>query len=125
MSEPAIRVRNLVKVYARRGQPAVRAIDGLTFDVARGAIFGLLGPNGAGKTTLLRVLSTLVRPTSGAASVLGHDVVAAPLDVRRRISVVIQETAVELFLIGAGQPRHLRAVPRRCAPPRSGRAPSG
>ena len=98
MSEPAIRVHDLVKVYARRGQPTVRAIDLLTFDVARGAIFGLLGPNGAGKTTLLRILSTLARPTSGAASVLGHDVVTAPLDVRRRISVVIQETAVELFL---------------------------
>jgi ABC-2 type transport system ATP-binding protein len=98
MSEPAIRVRTLVKVYTRRGQPAVRAIDGLTFDVARGSIFGLLGPNGAGKTTLLRVLSTRAAPTSGAASVLGFDVVAAPLEVRRRISVVIQETAVELFL---------------------------
>ena len=98
MSDPAIRVDNLVKLYARRGQPTVRAIDLLTFDVARGSIFGLLGPNGAGKTTLLRVLSTLAQPTSGAASVLGHDVVAAPLEVRRRISVVIQETAVELFL---------------------------
>jgi ABC-type multidrug transport system ATPase subunit len=98
MSEPAIRVHNLVKLYARRGQPAVRAIDLLTFDVARGSIFGLLGPNGAGKTTLLRVLSTLARPTSGAASVLGYDVAATPLEVRRRISVVIQETAVELFL---------------------------
>jgi ABC-2 type transport system ATP-binding protein len=98
MSEPAIRVHDLVKLYARRGQPTVRAIDLLTFDVARGSIFGLLGPNGAGKTTLLRVLSTLAQPTSGAASVLGHDVVAAPLEVRRRISVVIQETAVELFL---------------------------
>src|SRR5688572_18444570 len=98
MSEPAIAVRNVVKLYTRRGQPAVRAIDGLTFDVARGAIFGLLGPNGAGKTTLLRILSTLVRPTSGSAMVLGYDVVAAPLDVRRHISVVIQETAVELFL---------------------------
>jgi ABC-type multidrug transport system ATPase subunit len=98
MSEPAIRVRDLVKLYARRGQPTVRAIDLLTFDVARGSIFGLLGPNGAGKTTLLRVLSTLAQPTSGTASVLGHDVVAAPLEVRRRISVVIQETAVELFL---------------------------
>jgi ABC-2 type transport system ATP-binding protein len=98
MSEPAIRVLDLVKLYDRRGQPTVRAIDLLTFDVARGSIFGLLGPNGAGKTTLLRVLSTLVRPTSGTASVLGYDVVAAPLEVRRRISVVIQETAVELFL---------------------------
>jgi ABC-type multidrug transport system ATPase subunit len=98
MSEPAICVRNLVKLYARRGQPTVRAIDLVTFDIARGSIFGLLGPNGAGKTTVLRVLSTLAQPTSGAASVLGHDVVAAPLEVRRRISVVIQETAVELFL---------------------------
>jgi len=98
MPEPAIRVHNLVKLYARRGQPTVRAIDLLTFDVARGSIFGLLGPNGAGKTTLLRVLSTLAQPTSGGASVLGYDVVAAPLEVRRRISVVIQETAVELFL---------------------------
>jgi ABC-2 type transport system ATP-binding protein len=98
MPEAAIRVHDLVKLYARRGQPTVRAIDRLTFDVARGSIFGLLGPNGAGKTTLLRVLSTLARPTSGAASVLGHDVAGAPLEVRRRISVVIQETAVELFL---------------------------
>jgi ABC-type multidrug transport system ATPase subunit len=98
MSEPAIRVRNLVKLYTRRGQPTVRALDGLTFDVARGALFGLLGPNGAGKTTLLRILSTLARPSAGSASVLGHDVVAAPLDVRRRISVVIQESAAELFL---------------------------
>ncbi|MGH9313192.1 MAG: ABC transporter ATP-binding protein [Vicinamibacterales bacterium] len=98
MSEPAIRVHDLVKVYSRRGQPPVRAVDGLTFDVRRGAIFGLLGPNGAGKTTLLRILSTLARPTSGAASVLGHDVVSAPLEVRRRISVVIQESAAELFL---------------------------
>jgi ABC-2 type transport system ATP-binding protein len=91
MSEPAIRVHNLVKLYARRGQPTIRAVDGVTFDVA-------LGPNGAGKTTLLRILSTLARPTSGTTSVLGHDVVAAPLEVRRRISVVIQETAVELLL---------------------------
>jgi ABC-2 type transport system ATP-binding protein len=98
MSEAAIRVRNLVKLFTRRGYPPVRAIDGLTFDVARGAIFGLLGPNGAGKTTLLRILSTLARPTGGTASVLGYDVVTSPLDVRRRISVVIQESAAELFL---------------------------
>ena len=98
MSEQAIRVRNLVKLFTRRGHPTVRAIDDLTFDVRRGAIFGLLGPNGAGKTTLLRILSTLARPTTGTAIVLGHDVVAAPLEVRRLISVVIQESAAELFL---------------------------
>jgi ABC-type multidrug transport system ATPase subunit len=98
MAAPALGVRTLVKTFARRGQPAVRALDGLTFDVARGSIFGLLGPNGAGKTTLLRILSTLARPTSGSAHVLGFDVVAAPLDVRRRISVITQDTAVELFL---------------------------
>jgi ABC-2 type transport system ATP-binding protein len=94
----AIRVRDVTKVYARRGQPDVRALDGLSFDVERGTIFGLLGPNGAGKTTLLRILSTLARPTAGAATVLDQDVVTSPLEVRRRISVVIQETAVELFL---------------------------
>jgi ABC-2 type transport system ATP-binding protein len=98
MSEAAIGVRDLVKVFARRGQPPVRALDGLSFDVRQGSIFGLLGPNGAGKTTLLRILSTLSRPTSGAATVLGYDVVSAPLDVRRRISVVIQESAAEIFL---------------------------
>ena len=94
----AIRVRDITKVYARRGQADVRALDGLSFDVERGTIFGLLGPNGAGKTTLLRILSTLARPTAGTATVLDQDVVTAPLEVRRRISMVIQETAVELFL---------------------------
>lgn len=95
---PAIEVEDLVKVFARRGEPPRRAIDGLSFKVARGGIFGLLGPNGAGKTTTLRILTTLANPTSGRARVLGHDVVGAPLEVRRRIAVVIQETAVELFL---------------------------
>ncbi len=94
----AIDVSDLVKTYPRRGTTPLRAVDGLTFGVAAGAIFGLLGPNGAGKTTTLRILTTLARPTSGRIRILGHDVVAAPLEVRRRISVVIQETAVELFL---------------------------
>ena len=98
MADVAISVVDLVKIYARRGQPEVRAIDGLSFDVRRGAIFGLLGPNGAGKSTTLKVLTTIVRPTSGSARVLGYDVATHGLDVRRHISVVIQEQAAELFL---------------------------
>ncbi len=98
MSEAALELENLVKVYHPRRQPPVRAVDGMSFSVARGTIFGLLGPNGAGKTTILKVLSTLSRPTGGRACVLGYNVVEQPLEVRRRISVVLQETAVEMFL---------------------------
>ena len=101
MSDTAIRVENLVKVFrSRRGRDraAVRAVDDLSFSVARGTVFGLLGPNGAGKTTTLRILTTIVRPTAGRASVLDHDVVREPLDVRRQIVVVIQEQAAELLL---------------------------
>ncbi len=98
MSEAALEVENLAKVYHPRGQAPVHAVDGMSFGVARGTIFGLLGPNGAGKTTILKILNTLSRPTGGWARVLGYDVVAQPLEVRRRVSVVLQETAVELFL---------------------------
>jgi len=98
MSDVAIHVENLVKVYQSHRATPTRAVDGLTFDVRRGSIFGLLGPNGAGKTTTLRVLTTLTRPTSGSAAVLGHDVVSAPLEVRKQIGVVIQEQAAELLL---------------------------
>ena len=94
----ALAVTELVKVYHPRGRPAVRALDGMSFSVARGQIFGLLGPNGAGKTTLLKILTTLTRPTSGQARVLGFDVTAQPLEVRRRLSVVLQESATEMFL---------------------------
>jgi ABC-2 type transport system ATP-binding protein len=98
MSEAALEVENLVKAYHRRRHAPIRAVDGMSFSVARGTIFGLLGPNGAGKTTILKVLSTLTRPSSGRAGVLGYDVLAQPLEVRRCISVVLQETAVEMFL---------------------------
>jgi ABC-2 type transport system ATP-binding protein len=98
MADAAIRVEHLVKTFGSSRRGAVRAVDDLSFDVPRGAIFGLLGPNGAGKTTTLRVLTTVVRPTSGCASALGFDVVRQAGDVRRRIVVVIQEQAAELFL---------------------------
>ena len=101
----ALEVENIVKVYrgrrnglfGARSEP-VRAIDGLSFNVPRGSIFGLLGPNGAGKTTLLKILATLLQPTSGQARIEGFDVVAQPLEVRRRMSMVLQETAGEMFL---------------------------
>ena len=95
---PAIVVEDLVKVFQPRGRAAVRAVDGLAFSIPEGQIFGLLGPNGAGKSTTLRILTTLIRPTSGRATVAGLDVVREPLAVRRQISVVVQESAAELFL---------------------------
>ena len=112
----AIRVENLVKVFGGRGllrpRPAVTAIDDLSFNVERGSIFGLLGPNGAGKTTTLRILTTLVRPTSGRASVLGHDVEAQPRQrppQHRRRHPGARRGAPA---VGARQPADVRALPR-------------
>lgn len=89
----ALEVHDLVKTFG-----SVHAVDELSFSVAPGTIFGLLGPNGAGKSTTLKILTTLSQPTSGTASVFGFDVVKKPLEVRRRIASVIQETAVDLLL---------------------------
>ena len=95
---PAIEVSALVKVFAKRDHRTIRAVDGLSFQVPKGSIFGLLGPNGAGKTTTIRILTTLLAPTGGEARVMGYDVVQNPLAVRRQICVVIQENAIELHL---------------------------
>ncbi|MEZ4451828.1 MAG: ABC transporter ATP-binding protein [Nannocystaceae bacterium] len=78
MTSDAIAVHHLGKRYG-----AVQAVDDLSFTVEAGEIFGFMGHNGAGKTTTLRMLLGLTRPTSGRASVLGHDVAAATLEVRR------------------------------------------
>jgi ABC-2 type transport system ATP-binding protein len=94
----AVDARDLVKVYRPRSGNPVRALDGLTLRVRRGEIFGLLGRNGAGKTTLLRILTTLILPTEGEVSVLGFDVRQDPLEIRRRLCVVLQENAVEQYL---------------------------
>ncbi len=105
MTRPALQVEQLGKVYPAQGWPwgrrarsPVTAVDGVSFTVAAGTIFGLLGPNGAGKTTILKMLSTRIRPSSGRAEVLGFDVARQPLEVRRRISAVIQEAAVDMLL---------------------------
>jgi ABC-2 type transport system ATP-binding protein len=100
MSAPVIVVQNLTKRFpVRRGWlPFVRrpldrrwkaALDGVTLEVGRGEALALLGPNGAGKTTLLRILSTLILPTSGRATVCGHDVTTAPQRVRRAIGYCV------------------------------------
>ena len=98
MSRFALEVRDLVKIYTPRRSQPVRAVDGISFTIEPGIIFGLLGPNGAGKSTTLRILTTLTLPTSGSAEIQGFDVVRQALEVRRRISSVIQETAAELLL---------------------------
>ncbi len=93
-----IRATDLVKIYHKKSENPVRALDSLSLQVGQGEIFGLLGRNGAGKTTLLRVLTTLVQPTSGTAEVCGLDVVREPYKVRQSICAVLQENAVEIFL---------------------------
>jgi ABC-2 type transport system ATP-binding protein len=98
MSTPAIEAQGLRQVFGKRGE--VVALDGLDLTVAAGTVFGLLGPNGAGKTTLVRVLATLLRPTAGSARVLGRDVVAESLAVRRRIGLAGQFAAVDEELTG-------------------------
>ena len=94
----AIRTESLVKEYGGAG--GVRAVDGITFDVDEGEIFGFLGPNGAGKSTTMMILTTLLKPTSGRALVSGIDVAADPGGVRRCIGYVQQESASDEFLTG-------------------------
>ncbi len=71
------------------------ALDGVTFSVDRGAIFGLLGPNGGGKTTLFRILSTLLRPASGTVEVLGMELPTRTAEVRRRLGIVFQSPSLD------------------------------
>ena len=78
----------------------VPALDGLTFEVAAGTIFGLLGPNGAGKSTAVKVLTTLARADAGEAHVAGVDVMREPARVRRAIGVVAQRSGVDVDLTG-------------------------
>ena len=84
-----LHVQNLVKKY-----DDFTAVNGISFDIQEGEIFGLLGPNGAGKTTTISILSTLIRPTSGEATLGGHSVTRQPQAVRKIIGVVPQEIAL-------------------------------
>ncbi|GII27091.1 hypothetical protein Pmi06nite_05330 [Planotetraspora mira] len=87
-----IHVRGLTRSF-----DSVEAVQGVDIDVSKGEIVGFVGPNGAGKTTTLRMLTTLLRPTSGTATVAGHDLFADPAGVRRRIGYVAQGGTVGPF----------------------------
>src|SRR5579875_1732584 len=89
MSDPLITVRGLARTFQTKTGP-VEAVRGIDLDVRPGEIVGLLGPNGAGKTTTLRMLTTLLEPTSGTATVAGFDLFRQPRDVRRQIGYVAQ-----------------------------------
>ena len=90
-----IEVRGLRKAYGD-----VDVLRGIDLDVAEASVFALLGPNGAGKTTLVRILSTLLRPDSGTATVAGHDVLRARREVQSAISLTGQSSAVDELLTG-------------------------
>jgi len=96
MTDAAIDVKGLVKTYPK----GVRALDGVSFDVAAGSVFGLLGPNGAGKSTTVKILTTLSRPDHGEAVVAGLDVLRRPDRVRRAIGCVAQNSGVDVNATG-------------------------
>ncbi len=97
-----IRVENLRHLYEGR-----IALDGVTFDVRAGEIFGLLGPNGSGKTTMFRILSTLMLPSGGRAMICGLDVAQQPNRVRREIGVVFQAPSIDVKLTAEENLRHI------------------
>jgi ABC-2 type transport system ATP-binding protein len=103
----AVEARDLVKVFG--GKTGVRALDGVSLRVEQGTVLGLLGPNGAGKTTAVRILSTILEPDGGTASVLGHDVVHEADVVRRLIGLAGQYATVDENLTGR---ENLRMVGR-------------
>lgn len=93
---PAVEARQLIKTYPGD----VTALNGMDLSVGAGTVFGLLGPNGAGKSTTVKILTTLARPDSGAATVAGHDVLRHPDRVRRAIGVVAQKSGADPVATG-------------------------
>ncbi|HUW44695.1 MAG TPA: ATP-binding cassette domain-containing protein, partial [Dehalococcoidia bacterium] len=91
-----IQATALTKIFAGD----VKAVDTIDFEVGEGEIFGFLGPNGAGKTTTIKMLNTLLKPTSGTATVAGFDVVKSPADVRKSIGYVAQDVGIDEHATG-------------------------
>ncbi len=90
----AVEVRGLTKVFHDEARGEIRAVDGIDLACHGGEILGLLGANGAGKTTTLRMLATILKPTAGSATVMGHDLVAEPEAVRRCLGFYSASTAL-------------------------------
>jgi ABC-2 type transport system ATP-binding protein len=86
----SIVARSLSKSYG-----SVVAVDGIDLDVRSGSVFGFLGPNGAGKSTTIKLLTTLVQPTSGTVEILGINAIKRPLEVRKKIGVILQQPSYE------------------------------
>jgi ABC-2 type transport system ATP-binding protein len=91
MAEAAIQVKDLSKKYG----DDVQALDGISFEVEAGSVFGLLGPNGAGKSTTVKILTTLSHPSAGTASIMGYNVLEQAAEVRRNIGVVAQSSTAD------------------------------
>src|SRR3982750_2506567 len=96
MSHDGITVDGLVREF----KGGIRAVDGIELQVQPGEIYGFLGPNGAGKSTTVHVLTTLLPPTAGRATVAGFDVATQGAQVRARIGAALQEAALDNFLTG-------------------------
>jgi ABC-2 type transport system ATP-binding protein len=95
MNQVSIEAKNLIKTFGN-----MIALNGLSFTVTQGEIFGLIGPNGAGKTTTLRILATLIKPSSGSAKIFGLDVEKNPSEIRRIISYLPEEAGAYKNLSG-------------------------
>jgi ABC-2 type transport system ATP-binding protein len=107
VTDIVLATENLVKSYAGSDRPA---INGLSLQVNRGQIFGLLGPNGAGKTTTISILCTLLQPSSGSATILGHDVARQAAAVRRKIGLVPQDIALYASLTARENLRYFARI---------------
>lgn len=95
MDNPAISLNNLFKIFQD-----ILAVDKVTLEIEKGEIFGLLGPNGAGKSTLIKILTTMLRPSGGTASIFGHDITQETDVVRSCIGVVFQDATLDGKLTG-------------------------
>ncbi|MBI4680874.1 MAG: ABC transporter ATP-binding protein, partial [Nitrospirae bacterium] len=93
-SQFAIEAINITKTYPN----GIRALDGVSFGVSRGEVFGLLGANGAGKTTLIKIITTLLKPNSGNVKVLEMDVQQHPVKVKKMLGVVSQDINLDTYL---------------------------